>query len=345
MKSITFKVMILTLIFHIGPVYSTPQIIKLATIAPKNSIWHQHLVRMGEQWTQASDGQVTLRIYAGTLGDEADILRRVRIGQIDAALISSAALSSVDEAMAAFNIPLAFRSTEELDYVRRAIKPKLETALNKRGYKALFWGDAGWVYFFTRDPVATPDDLKRSRLFMWSTGDSAQVEKLWKKFQIQPIPLASVDILPALQTGMISAYQAPPLAALANQWFPFTPWMTDMRWAPLTGATIVRNSVWEMIPANLHPALKAIAKRTGAELLKDVRALEQSAIQAMQKHGLQIQDVSPETRAEWELLVSSAYPDIRGSIVAAPYFDETLRLIEQYRNESKTTSSSTQSGE
>ncbi|MFQ5995650.1 MAG: TRAP transporter substrate-binding protein DctP [Acidiferrobacterales bacterium] len=306
-------------------------VIKLATVAPKDSTWHAYLQDINERWIEASGGQVRLKIYAGTLGDENDIMRRMRVGQVDAATVTTAGLSSVDDAAKALHIPLAFSSDAELEHVQAGLSERVGKALRDKGFVVLNWGDAGWVHFFSKAPVKTPNDLRKQKLFVWAAAEVTETEELWKKLGFRPVPLSSVDILPALQTGMISAYQAPPLAALANQWFAFTGWMTDMRWAPLTGATIITKRAWNKIPAELRPELAKIAVEAGIRLRDQVRELEKNAIDAMTKRGLQIVSVPPEALREWEALTTSIYPEIRDKIVPAQYFDEALKLRDEFR--------------
>jgi len=310
---------------------SAAVVIKLATVAPKDSIWHEHLKKIDQRWQSTTNGQVKLRIYAGTLGEEDDILRRVRVGQLDAGTISTAGLSSIDQATLAMHIPLAFKSNEEMEYVRNEIAKSLDPLLAAKGFKVLSWGEVGWVHFFTSEPVSTPDDLRKQKLFVWSNGDSAESEKLWQTFGFNTVSLSSIDIMPALQTSMIDAYQAPPLVALANQWFPFTPYMTDLKWAPLTGATVITDKAWQKIPAEYRQELERIVFEEGLNLQVDVRKLEQEARDAMVKRGLKIVRVDEAAREAWQAIAEQSYADIRGIIVPEKYFDETLRLRDEFR--------------
>lgn len=306
-------------------------VVKLATVAPAGSTWHQYAQEIDEGWRKASEGEVRLKIYAGTLGDEADIVRRIRVGQLDAAMLTTGGLGTIDEAANALKIPLAFASYEELDYVQERIAETLEEALRSKGVVVLNWGEAGWVHFFTKIPARYPQDLKKEKLFVWTAGDATGVEQLWKRLGYKPVPLSLLDIIPALQTGMITAYQAPPIAALANQWFAFSKSMTDLRWAPLTGATIISERAWSRIPPELRPELLRVAQAAGERLRENVRRLEQEAIAAMAKRGVQVTQVPPEAYREWEKAAQSVYPDIRGKLIPARYFDEALRLRDEYR--------------
>jgi len=325
------KMTIISVLLSASIAANAKVVIKLATAAPKDSVWHEHLKKIDQRWQDASHGEVSLRIYAGTLGDENDILRRIRVGQLDAGTITTAGLSSIHKATQAMHIPLAFNSDEEMEYVRNGIAKELEPLLAARGFKVLSWGEVGWIHFFAREPVATPDDLRRQKLFVWSSGDSADGEKLWQDFGFDTVALSSTDIMTALQTGMIDAYTTPPLVALASQWFPFTPYMTDLKWAPLTGATIITDRGWQKIPARFRPELERIVFEEGLSLQREVRKLEQQATDAMLKRGMQIVAVDAAARKSWQEMVERGYPKIRGAMVPEKYFDETLRLRDEFR--------------
>jgi TRAP-type C4-dicarboxylate transport system substrate-binding protein len=262
----------LALMAAAGPAHAGKTIVKLATLAPRGSAWYDILADMGAAWKEASGGQVQLKIYAGTLGDEADIMRRIRVGQIHAAAVTMAGLATVDEAAMAYAIPMGLETNGEVDYVRDHLSPKLEERLRERGFQVLNWGEAGWVNFFTKEPVHTPDDLKKLKVFVWSTGDP--FDHLWKQQGYDAVPLSATDILPALQTGMISALPTTPIAALSNQWFPFTKYMTAIHWAPLPGATVISLDVWNKIPEDIRPRLMEIARETGDKMRQEIRRAE-----------------------------------------------------------------------
>ncbi len=306
-------------------------VVKFASVAPKGTTWDFSIRDIDEKWRAASGGTVRMRVFAGTLGDESDIMRRMRIGQIDAALVTTAALSSIDPDLNAMNIPMAFASDKELDYVWRRMMPRWEARLRDKGYIVLNWGTAGWVRFFTKAPVERIDDLRALKLFIWTTGETTEIEKLWKRMGFQPVPLSSVDILPGLQTGMISAFQSPPLMALGNQWFPFTGWMSDLTWGPVLGATVVRAETWNRISPETRAVLEAIIRDKGVEMIAVVRRMEREAVAAMVEYGLKVVTVPPEALEEGRREVERLYPMIRGTMISAALFDEVLRHRDDYR--------------
>ena len=103
---------------------------------------------MGETWHEASGGRLDLRIYpGGVAGDEPDMVRKMRVGQLHAAALSGGGLSKIAPEIQALQMPMMFRTDEELDYARERIAPTLEAALEAKGFKVLSWTHAGWVYW------------------------------------------------------------------------------------------------------------------------------------------------------------------------------------------------------
>jgi TRAP-type C4-dicarboxylate transport system substrate-binding protein len=305
--------------------------VKLATLAPKGTSYHQTLQAMGEKWRQAPGGGVQLIIYTdGTMGGEADMVRRMRIGQLQAAMLTAGGLAEIDASVKCLqNIPMAFRSFEELDYVSGKLRPLFEKKFLEKGYVILFWGDAGWVRFFSRQQAFRPDDFKKMKMFV-GAGDT-QASDIMKSLGYQPVSLEAMDILPSLQTGLIDATPSTPFYALAGQFYGPAPHMLEINWVPLVGGTVIAKKVWDALPAETRAAMQQAAHEASEQINVRSRAENEEALAAMQKRGLQVHKPTPAQEAEWAKFCELVYPSIRGHIVPAEMFDEVLRLLKEYR--------------
>jgi TRAP-type C4-dicarboxylate transport system substrate-binding protein len=312
-----------------------PTRVRLATLAPRGSSYHQLLLAMGERWRQASGGRVALTIYTdGTMGGEADVIRRMRVGQLHAAMLTVVGLSEIDSSVTALEtMPLMFRTLDELDYVREKLAPVLEERLLTKGFVVLFWGDAGWVRFFSKEPVVRPADLKKLRMFVWA-GDTHSVD-IMKRAGYHPVPLEPNDILPGLQTGLISAVPAVPFFALAGQLYRPASHMLELNWAPLVGAAVITKKAWDALPLATRDTLLNAARETGAAIKARSRAEGEEAVETMKKRGLKVHPLTPEVEAEWRMVAEDFYPQIRGRLVPADLFDEVRRLLQEYRASSR----------
>ena len=305
--------------------------VKLGTLAPEGSPWHDVLRDMAEAWKAESGGEITIRIYpGGVAGDEPDLVRKIRVGQLQAAALSGFGLTRIANEVQALQMPMMFTSAAELDYVRERISPRIEAIFEDRGFKLLTWGDAGWVHFFTQRPVVHPDDLKSQRLFCWAC-DTAHIEA-WKDAGYDCVPLAATEFHTALQSGLINTFTATPVAALSFQWFGLANNMTDVKWAPLVGGVVVSTRSWAKIPDPLKPRLLAIAREAGARLNAMIPGLEARAVEAMEQHGLVVHPVPQDILGEWEVRARAAYPKLVGTLVPADMLAEVEALREEYRS-------------
>ena len=305
-------------------------VIKMGTLAPDGSPWHQALQSMGERWRKISAGQVKLVIYpGGVLGDEPDMVNKMRIGQIQAAGLSGAGLSGIEPGVMALQIPMMFDSYEELDYVRERVAPRLEKMVEARGYVVLNWGDVGWVHFFTTRPATRMGDMRKMKLLTLA-GDNDTLE-LWKANGFRAVPLAATDILTGLQTGLVEAVPNTPLFALLDQSFGIARNMIDVKWAPLIGATVITRRMWDSLPAAQRSDMMKAAREAGVSLRDGIRKMGDEAIVTMQKRRLQVIHADAAALAEWRREAEGVYPKLRGGQVPAELFDEVRKLRDEYR--------------
>lgn len=314
---------------------AAPVKVKLGTLAPRGSSYHQSLQQMGEAWKKATGGDVQVTIYTdGAMGGEADVVRKMRIGQVQAAMVTGVGLSEIDQSVTCLQMmPMVFRSLEEFEAVSAKMRPDLEKRLADKGFVVLFWVDAGWIHFFTKNPVRTPDDLKKVKLFSWA-GDNSGVEIL-KAGGYQPVPIETADILPGMQTGLIDGIPTIPFYVLTTQIDTHCPYMLDLNWAPLIGGCVITKKAWDALPPASQVAMKAAAEEAGRQITAQGRKEALESVAALQKRGMKVTPVPPELQTQWEVRCETFYPKIRGNMVPADLFDEVRRLVKEYRAAAK----------
>lgn len=328
------QILFLTILmsFNTGIVFAEEAMkIKLATVAPKGSVYHRVLQEMGDDWQTAQGENSRFVIYPdGIQGTEANAVRRMRIGQLDAAMLSVAGLQEIDESVTALQyMPLMFRSWDEFDYVHDHLRTELEQRLLEKGFVVLFWGEGGWVQFFSVKPRLTPEDYKTARIFQWS-GTPAQVE-LMKSLDYHPVILELPDILTSLQTGMIDVVPVAPMWALAFQLYGKTSHMLRMNWVPIVGATVITTRAWNAMRPEAREALRHAAIDAGSTLRAHRSVQDEDTIKAMQARGLTVHEPTPEVEQQWQKIIRNMWPDIRGGMVPADKFDQVVQLLSEYR--------------
>lgn len=300
-------------------------VIKMATLAPEGTEWHGLLVELGQQWKVVTDGDVRLRIYpGGVVGDERDMIRKMRIGQIHGAAISNEGMTEINPYFTTFYMPMMYQSYDEVDFVRDRLSNELLNKTEENGFKILTMVDVGWAYWFSTEPIYTPDDLKNNKIFIWA-GDYKSAQ-LYEKHGYQPVPLAMTDVLSGLQTGLITSLGFNPLYALAQQLFGIADNMLDMKWGNLTAAIIIDLKTWNKIKPEYQESMLSVAKSIGDGFQQKNRYDSDKSVEVMKKYGLKVNTPTPEQVNIWDELINSMGPDIRGSLIEENAFDRLMEI-------------------
>ncbi len=304
-----------------------PITLKTATIAPEGTVWFDLLAEIRQDWLDISDGLVELKLYAGGgLGDENDLLTKMRLNQLQAAAISSEGLGYVDNGVWALSIPMLYQTPEELEWYLQQVHDEITHRFEESGFQLLFLMDIGWRYWFSREPVRTPDDLRKLRIYTWTAVDLSSV---WNALGFYSVALSSVDVLPGLFTGLVDCIATTPLVAASFQWFGPAKYMTDYKWGALVGGLLVPTIVWEQIPENLRPKLAEAAQWRADEFADRIHQIDQLAIEAMVENGLQVIQITPEEEETWRATIMPHFGLLRGSLVDTTMFDRVFELNEQ----------------
>jgi TRAP-type C4-dicarboxylate transport system substrate-binding protein len=331
MKKLTTLLALALMLGNSILVHAADITLRVGTLAPKNSLYHRQLMEIGEAWRTAQGGASKYVVYPdGSQGGEAEMARRLRIGQLQSALMSVVGLREIEPSITALqSLPLLFKSWEELDYVREKMRPAMEKKFLDKGFVVLAWGDAGWVRFFSKDAAVRADDYKHMKFFSW--GAEKEQQSIMKSLGYTPVPLETADILPAMQTGMINVVPSTPYFALASQIYNTAPHMLEINWAPIVGAMVVTTRAWDAMTPAAQDALRAAGEKAGIQMRAQARREVDEAVEAMKKRGLIVHKPNVQEMQEWNDLAEKLYPRIRGSMVPADTFDEVFKHVKAYR--------------
>jgi TRAP-type transport system periplasmic protein len=303
--------------------------IKLGSLAPAASPWEVGLKRLAAEWERISGGSIKLKIYGGGVaGDEPDMVRKIRIGALNAALITVSGLQGIFNGVKTLSYPLLLRDDGELAYVLNKMTPHFDVELQKRGFKPVMWSTGGWVYIFSRHPVVRPDDLRSQKFWVWS-GDPDEIQA-YQSAGFQAVTLASTDLMTSLQGGMVDALVTSPLVAASSQWFGIASNMYTLKLGPLWGAAVVSMKTWAEIPADLQPKLSAAAQQIFDSLSPDLVKSDGEAIEVMKKYGLKINQASPEAEAAWDEQLHKVFAGLVGKMYDRNSFELATKYLQEY---------------
>ncbi len=309
-------------------------VIKLATLAPEGSSWITTFNSIDKEVQEKTDRQVRFKFYpGGVLGDEKDMLRKMHIGQIQGAALSSAGLSAIFNEMDVFQIPFLFQSHNEVDYVIKEMDSFFRKGFEKNNYVLLGWSEAGFVHLMSTTPVTTLDDLRKVKVWTWA--DSPMTKVIFDEANVSAIPLSVPDVLIGLQTGLVDVVYAPPSLAISLQWFTKTKYLTDVNLLYLIGGVVMKKKLFDkMSPAHQNILLDAF-RRQMAQLKTTIRKENQEAVQVMVKHGVKIITPSPAQVTEYKIVSAKAMQRLEDKSFSKKVKDEVTAKLKAYRKKNQ----------
>ncbi len=165
------------------------QVIKIGTMAPPGSLWDTTLKEIAAEWSRISSGRIKVKIYTGgSIGNEEDIIRKMKLGRLQGAALTSQGMSNIDPDLLALSLPMKISDDDEFDYVFDRIIPSFNDTLDKKGFTAVAWTMSGWVKWFTTSRVSTPSDLAKLKIAVDNSDE--KVIQIWKKIGFKVIPLS-----------------------------------------------------------------------------------------------------------------------------------------------------------
>ena len=282
MRKVALTLSLLLPLIVAPAVNAEPVELKIATVAPNGSAWMRIFKKMKAKIKKETAGEVKLRFYPGQVqGDERDVVRKIRTGQLHGGSFTSVGLSMINPKVLVLQMPLMFDTAESLDKVRKALQEDFEKSFRDKGFEMLGWGDIGNVYLFTNEPVDSKEALKKQKVWAWQ--DDPLTKAMFKEAGVKPKLLGLPQVYPAMNTGMINAVYNAPLAALTLQWHTKVKYYTDFPLAIAIGATVVDKKTFDKISPENQVKVKEICKKYHDALTRRVHKDNVKALKILQK--------------------------------------------------------------
>jgi TRAP-type transport system periplasmic protein len=312
----------------------SPTVIKFATLAPEGSSWMQIFKAAADEVQQKTGNAVQFKIYpGGVMGDEKDMVRKLHIGQINSAVLTSAGMSGIYPDMDVLQIPFLFNNYAEVDHVADKVEPVLRKGLAEKGYVLLGWSEAGFVNLMATVPVDTLEQVRKAKVWIWS--DAPMAAAIFKEAGVPGVPLNIPDVLVGLQTGLVEVVYAPPSAAIALQWFTRIKHLVDTPLLFLQGGILLKKETFDGIPAAHQAVVLEVYRKHFSKLREVIRKENQDSLNLMRKQGIQFTTLSPEQIDEYKRITERAMSR-EGSHKYSPAMSaEVAALVKAFRQGAK----------
>ena len=312
-------------------VFSQQYIIKFATLAPEGTTWMNVMKEYDTAIRKESGGRLGFKMYAGGVqGDEKDVLRKIRIGQIHSSGITGVGIGEIAPKARIMDSPFLFKSYEEVDHIYKTFDKEFNASFEDGGFVLLGWAEVGFVYIFTNSPIVKKEDMKNVKMWMWE-GDPI-AESAFKTLGISPIPLSITDVLTSLQTNLIGGVYTSPLAALGLQWWTRVKYVFSLPLADAAGAVVISKKMYEQLPADLKEILLRNGNKFMSKLTAQSRQDNEKALQTLKNKGLKFSDaISKKSITEYDEMGYKSRRLLINKLYNEDFLNRVENSLEEFR--------------
>ena len=305
--------------------------IKIASVAPDGSRWMQQMRAGAEEVAMRTGGRVSIKFYpGGVMGNDAQVLRKIRIGQLQGGAFTAGGLGERYGALNLYGIPLLFRSLDEIDAVRAVFDPELEAGLERAGFVTFGFIEGGFANLLANEPIHSVEDMRRKKVWV-PEGDPISFMAM-ETLGLSPAVLPVTDVLTGLQTGLIDIAFASPVAALVLQWHTKVKYITDLPISYSMGIFAIEKGAFSALTAADQQIVREVMSRYIGDLDREARNDNRSAAEVLASSGLKTVTVDAADVEVWRSTIQSIYPQLRERPdIDAVMFDRMLAVLAEYR--------------
>lgn len=280
-------------------------IIKIATVAPDGTAWMHEMRAGAEAVKKDTADRVQIKYYpGGVMGDEATVLRKIKIGQLQGGAFTGGQLSQVDKDAQIYSLPFLFKNLDEVDKVRAQLDPLLKKSIEQAGFEAVGISGGGFAYLMSVKDIRSKDDLKAAKVWVPQGDHIAEVG--FKAGGVTPIPLPLADVYTSLQTGLIDTAANTPAGAIAFQWHTKIKHMVDLPLTYVVGILVIDKKVFDSLSVADQKTVSDDLGAAFVRLEKINRTDNSQARVALQKQGVEIFTPNAAETASWEAVGTAA---------------------------------------
>ena len=308
-------------------------VVRLASPLPRESPWGRTLDRIAAEWSRVTNGQVRVNVlHGGTEGGEGRMHVSLSGNTIQAAVFTTFGLSQIDPTIMTIGAPFLIRDEEELNVVMNEVQGDLETHFNAGNYFMVAWSRAGFVNIFSREPVFTPDDLRRQRIA--SNVDAAELNATFNAMGFQVVPAEMVDLGPLLATGQVSAMYQNPAGIAAFQLHSHLGNMLTLNIAPVLGGIVINQVTWQRIGAlnpRFQPELLRVTRQIALEFDQAMQRTIDDAVASMSRDGLTVNRPTAAQEQLWHDEIERATPILMANTYDPQLYQRIYNILTRHR--------------
>lgn len=294
---------------------------KLAIVAPEGTTYAKTLKKFSKEVKKKTDGRVKFKIFfGGVQGDEPDVLRKVRVGQLHGGIFTGKTLGDIHGDIRAMEIPFNFNKDRAKGYkVLNKLAPFFDDGLKSKGFVNLGFYEIGQVYIVSTKEIPSLKGFDGKKIWLWE-GDEL-VKTLVDQMKLVAVPLSLPDVLSSISTGIIDSAYAPPLGIMALQWQTKVKYLINFPVAYSIGALLLSNKAWKKIKPEDKKVVNELATKYINKASQASVEENKQAMDAFKSLGIKFVEFSKDDLEKGKKIRTNVIKELTGKLFSKKVID------------------------
>jgi tripartite ATP-independent transporter DctP family solute receptor len=274
-----------------APIAVAETTIKLGHVTQISHPFHIGAKMYQEEVRSRSDGDLNIKIYpARQLGDDKQLLEGVRLGTVDAAIVSSAVFAGFTPVMDALQLPFLINTYDDLsEALTSSVAKDMLDSLETIGLKGLGYYEGGLRNLLVSEkPVTDLDGMKGLKIRVVPAPLHLDI---WKAIGASPTPMAYGEIYTSLQTGVLDGAEINISSVYSEKLYEVSNYIARSKHYFWPGVMVINPRFFEQLSKEQQDILIKAAHDTIAPQIAKAEEQEARAEKALLKEGMTILEI------------------------------------------------------
>ncbi|MDT8344768.1 MAG: TRAP transporter substrate-binding protein [Thermohalobaculum sp.] len=255
------------------------------------------------------------------LGNDKELLQKLKLGQVEFALPSSI-MSSVDDTYGVFEMPYIIKNRAHMARVWAEMEPIFQAAAQKNGYRVIGLMENGFRHITNNTrPINKPEDLKGIKL---RTPKGAWRVKMFQLYGANPTPMAFSEVFTALQTGVIDGQENPYAQIASAKFQEVQKYLSITGHVYTPGYVMVSDKHFSALPEDVQTALLNCGQSTRDKVYEIAAQMETDLLQVIKDAGVAVNEAD---NAAFVAASKPIYDEFAATVEGGPELVEKIRSL------------------
>ncbi|WP_422371591.1 TRAP transporter substrate-binding protein [Hoeflea sp.] len=270
--------------------------------------------------SEGTNGAVEIEIFGNSLlGGEAESAEGMRLGSIQAGIITSSVFASWVPDVQVLDLPFLFRNDEHAIAANSLLTERMGPQFEANGFHLLGFSINGARQLMSKEPIVVPEDVQGKKMRVIQNPIHVA---LWEQMGANPVPIPAPEVYNAMQTGVVDYFDNTATNYLTFKFFEVGPHYTNLSHIYAMGTWVMSKTFWDSLPAEYQAVVTKAAQDAEASVAPMQAVMDKEALAETVSKGATIHEVSD--KEAWRALMAPVWAKFTPTI---PNAEATIEAI------------------